>query len=175
MKYFLLIVTLIFSTSLFAEKYIEIDKKTLTLRLREDDKILQEHPVCLAIKYGPKKRRGDHKTPEGTYKINMIQPSSGWTHDFHDGKGQRRGAYGPWFFRLDFPYSDKIGIHGTCFPESMGKRESDGCIRMINEELEMLHPHVFKGMKVVILPDVISDPTPATTVFRLFASAAKPS
>lgn len=139
-----------------AEKYIIINKPLSTLYLKEDGKTIMEAPVCLGRGIGQKKRKGDHKTPEGVFKINAIQPSAGWTEDFKDGKGPRKGAYGPWFFRLSTPQSPHIGIHGTCFPESMGGRESDGCIRLRNEDLEALRKHVTVGMRVLITPDPIT-------------------
>lgn len=137
------------------EKHIVVDKETLMLYVREDGKTLMSAPVCVGRALGQKKRLGDHKTPEGEYKIHSIENASSWDYDFHDGKGRVKGAYGPWFFRLNTPQSTHIGIHGTLFPESMGTRESDGCVRMRNEDLENLKQYVFKGMKVIINPDKI--------------------
>ena len=135
------------------EKHIIVDKNTCMLYLREDGKNIMELPVCVGRGIGQKRGKGDHKTPEGTFKITSIAQSSQWPYDFHDGRGKVRGAYGPWFFRLNTPQSTHIGIHGTLDPESMGKRESDGCVRLRNEDLEALRKHVFKGMTVIINPD----------------------
>lgn len=140
-----------------AEKYIVIDKPSLTLTLKDGDKTLATYPVCCGMNYGQKKRRGDHKTPEGTFKISVIHNAIGWGHDFNDGKGMRNDAYGPWFFRLNTPQSKYIGIHGTCFPQSVKGRESTGCIRMRNEDISALRKHVYVGMKVIINPDTQAD------------------
>lgn len=43
--------------------------------------------------------------------ICSIENSSRWKHDFKDGKGLRKGAYGPYFFRLKVPKFNSIGIH----------------------------------------------------------------
>lgn len=137
------------------EKHIVVDKETLLLFLRENDSTLAAYPVCAGQGMGQKKRPGDHKTPEGDFKIISIEDARGYLHDFRDGKGKVKGAYGNWFFRLNTPQSTHIGIHGTLFPESMGTRESDGCIRMRNEDLDSLRRHVFKGMKVIINPDPV--------------------
>ena len=145
----------LFCCSAFAEKFIIVNKPLSTLYVKEDDKILMEVPVCIGRGVGQKTRKGDHKTPEGVFKIISMEPSSGWTEDFKDGKGPRKGAYGPWFFRLNTPQSTHIGIHGTCFPESVGSRQSDGCVRMRNEDVEALKKHVKVGMKVIITPDVV--------------------
>lgn len=138
------------------EKHILVDKETCTLYVREDGNTLFSVPVCLGSGIGQKMRRGDHKTPEGEYKIHSIENASGYTHDFHDGLGKRR-AYGNWFFRLNTPQSTHIGIHGTCFPESVGKRESDGCVRLHNDDLDSLRQYVSMNMKVIILPDIVTD------------------
>lgn len=133
--------------------HILIDKESFTLFVRGNGETIMSAPVCLGKGIGQKTRKGDHKTPEGEYKIISIENSSSWTHDFHDGIGERKGAYGPWFFRLNTPQSSHIGIHGSCFPETVGQRDSDGCVRLRNEDLEELKKFVSVGMKVIINPD----------------------
>lgn len=135
------------------DAYIVIDKPAYRLSVIEKGDTIFRAPVCLAKNYGNKTRKGDHKTPEGTFQITSIEDASSWSHDFHDGRGKINGAYGPWFFRLNVAVSTHIGIHGTCFPESMGTRDSDGCIRLRNEDIVRLRPLVRKGMNVTITPD----------------------
>lgn len=137
------------------EKHILVNKELFTLFVREDDKTLFTAPVCIGRGIGQKRGKGDSKTPEGEYKIISLENASSWTHDFHDGKGKVKGAYGNWFFRLNTPQSTHIGIHGTLFPETVGTRDSDGCVRLRNEDLDELRKFVFTGMKVVITPDKV--------------------
>lgn len=137
------------------EMHIVVDKETCYLFLREEGKSIMEVPVCVGKGIGQKQRLGDHKTPEGVYKVKSIENSSSWPHDFRDGKGKILGAYGPWFFRLNTPQSTHIGIHGTNLPETMGMRDSDGCVRLRNEDLEQLKEYVKVGMPVVINPDKV--------------------
>lgn len=48
---------------------------------------------------------------------------------------------------------DQYGIHGTWEPDSMGKEQSKGCVRMLNEDVEWLFDLVVPGMsKVAIKP-----------------------
>ena len=115
-------------------------------------------PVGIGANAGQKQKVGDCRTPEGTFTIASIEDASLWTHDFHDGQGQRQGAYGKWFIRLKVKGFRGIGIHGTCFPESVGKRGSEGCIRMLGDDLERLVTLVHPGDKVVVLPDVSTLP-----------------
>ena len=144
-----LLAILVTSLAANAEKYISVDKPSLRLYLIEDNDTILSFPVCAGENLGQKRRSGDHKTPEGTFSISMIQDSSRW---------YRVGSYGPWFFRLRTPMSTHIGIHGTDEPESIGTRASEGCIRLHNEDLVKLKPHVFRGMKVIISPDPVIGP-----------------
>ena len=81
--------------------------------------------------------------------MQSIENAGGWSHDFLDGKGVIRGAYGPWFIRLKTGWQG-IGIHGTHDPDSRGSRATEGCIRLSNDELEELRQFAFREMKVVI-------------------------
>lgn len=136
------------------DAYIVVDKPAFMLHVIADTDTLFSAPVCLGANYGNKQYRGDQRTPEGTFHISMIQDSRYWSHDFRDGKGKIPHAYGPWFLRLKADPWRAIGIHGTCFPESIGKRESEGCVRLNNYDMAKLRKYVSVGMKVVILPDV---------------------
>lgn len=136
------------------EPYIIIDKQQLTLTLFDSDStIVKTYPMACSKYYGPKTRKGDNKTPEGTFKINQLLNARGLSHDFHDGKGPVRNAYGPWFLRLDVPGFNDIGIHGTHLPESIGTRATEGCIRLTNEDITDLKSRVKVGTPVTILPD----------------------
>ena len=134
--------------------FIVIDKQAFKLTLVDEaGQPIKEYGISCAINYGPKKVRGDHKTPEGTFKINELLNAKGLTHDFKDGKGPVKDAYGPWFLRLDVPGFWDIGIHGTPFPESIGTRATEGCIRLRNEDILDLKPRIKLGTVVIILPD----------------------
>jgi lipoprotein-anchoring transpeptidase ErfK/SrfK len=140
----------------FAENRIIISKKLLHLYVvNEKNDTIFNCPVACGINYGNKTRAGDHKTPEGEFKIKMMYDATSWKYDFGDGQGMRVGAYGPYFFRLDVPGFNDIGIHGTIFPESIGTRSSRGCIRLRNEDIKKLYPLCRKGMTVVIESDGI--------------------
>lgn len=131
--------------------HIVISKEDMNLRLFDVDGLLIcEFDVATGKNVGNKRRRGDMKTPEGEFTIQMIQPSSSWTHNFGDGKGEIAGCYGPWFIRLSTPPHTGIGIHGTHLPESIGTRATEGCVRLHNDDLDSLKRMVRVGMKVVI-------------------------
>ena len=136
------------------EPFIIIDKQQLTLTLYDaDSTAVKTYRIACSKYYGPKERKGDNKTPEGTFKINQLLNARGLSHDFGDGKGPVRNAYGPWFLRLDVPGFNDIGIHGTHLPESIGSRATEGCIRLTNDDITDLKGHVKVGTVVTILPD----------------------
>lgn len=138
--------------------FIVISKKNLQLSVYADVKgdttLVARYPVCLSLNKGQKERSGDMKTPESEpgepFKIKQIQDASAWTHDFGDGRGAIL-SYGKWFMRLETPFSG-IGIHGSTNNEDkMPGRDSEGCIRLRDGNLEHLHDNYARvGMPVII-------------------------
>ena len=136
-------------------KSILIKKSEFRLYLLEDGNVVQSFPIALGKNAGQKRVSGDMKTPDGTFPIDEILDASYWTHDFHDGKGEIEGAYGPYFISLDTSDLsggawDGIGIHGTHDPASIGTRASEGCIRMHNSDLLALKAQIDVGTEVTI-------------------------
>ena len=144
--------------------FIVINKTELHLSVYEqqgsDTVLLARYPVCVGKNFGPKEKSGDMKTPECTFdnpfSITQIQPASTWVHDFGDGRGSIQ-AYGNWFMRLKTPGFSGIGIHGSTNNEnSVPGRDSEGCIRLLNNDLDELKSnYAFVGMKVIILKDIL--------------------
>ena len=122
--------------------FIVISKKDLLLTVYApvagDTVPVANFKVCLAKNKGQKKGDGDMTTPESEpgkpFKIIQIQDASTWCHDFGDGRGSIL-AYGNWFLRLETPFKG-IGIHGsTNNRESVPGRASEGCIRLLDEDI----------------------------------------
>lgn len=139
------------------KKYsIFIKKSAFTLYLLDDKKnVIKAYDCTIGKNPGQKQKRGDMKTPTGTFLVDEICDASGWTHDFGDGKGEIKGAYGPWFISINTDAMSKgawggIGIHGTHKPELMRARDSEGCIRLQNQNVNELKQYVRVGTKVVI-------------------------
>ena len=137
-----------------AGNHIFVSKKDLLLSVVSEsrDTLFQCHIAC-GENLGNKTRIGDRKTPEGKFKITKMYDATSWKHDFGDGQGMRLGAYGPLFFRLNVPGFNDIGIHGTIFPESIGTRSSEGCVRLRNEDIVRLYRYCYIGMPVIIGKD----------------------
>ena len=134
----------------------KLEQKLYVCEMLENDTVrLAEFPVCMGKNLGQKERKGDMKTPECTWEqpfsITQIQDASGWVHDFGDGRGSIL-AYGNWFMRLKTPGFSGIGIHGSTNNESsVPGRASEGCIRLLNADLDLLkEQYAYEGMKVVV-------------------------
>lgn len=134
-------------------RFIIVDKEQMLLHLMDyKGNEIETYSICCGKNYGDKQVIGDMKTPEGIFRITDIEDASTWGHDFKDGKGRIEGAYGPWFLRLAVPGHKGIGIHGTHKPESIGTRDTEGCIRLRNNDIEKLKDRVNPGMVVIVLP-----------------------
>ncbi|MDR1741545.1 MAG: L,D-transpeptidase [Synergistaceae bacterium] len=131
------------------ERWIRIKKGLFRLYLYQGDGIDHVYEIAIGKNKGNKERAGDNRTPDGVFTVESIEDSRAWTHDFQDGRGEIAGAYGPWFIRLKTGWQG-IGIHGTHDPDSRGAMVSEGCVRMLNGELEELRAFVRPNMKVVI-------------------------
>jgi len=130
--------------------WLKIVKSEHTLYVMKGDETIRKYFVAVGRNPGQKERSGDNRTPEGSFEVSQIQDSAGWAHDFKDGKGMIKGAYGPWFIRLKTPWKG-IGIHGTHDPDSIGKDITEGCIRLKNTDMrELKENYIRMLMKVLI-------------------------
>ena len=161
-------------------KWIFIDKANFRIYVANGREVVDSWGIAVGKVPGDKRGKGDMRTPEGrNFSVQQIQDARTWTHDFGDGKGVIKGAYGPWFIRLKTGWSG-IGIHGTHDPDSIGTLASEGCIRLKNEDLLELYKHVKVGMKVVIGPNSKKDleraePAPAPKKAEVSAPKPKPT
>lgn len=152
----------------------------LDVYVKDLEKPMYTFPIAVAKNDGDKQRPGDNRTPiswgnvveipskykgadigvkstEVPFVVEEICDSSTWVHDFNDGKGTIEGAYGPWFISLDTGW-EGIGIHGTHDPNSIGTNASEGCIRLLNEDIITLKNLIYSdnegiGTKVIIAED----------------------
>ena len=129
-----------------------IEKKAHRLTVMRDGVKLKEYGIAVGKNGGDKKRVGDMRTPEGVFPVQRIENASKWTHDFRDGKGAIKNAYGPLFIRLDTDPWKGIGIHGTHDPASIGTDVTEGCVRLNNDDLLEFRGLIAVGTKVLIRP-----------------------
>lgn len=118
---------------------IVVSKASNTLVLYADNKPVKQYPVATGKK---------NCTPSGTFKITnkLVDPT--W---FKTGAilppGSPENALGSRWMGFDKP---EYGIHGTIDSKSIGTQASQGCIRMLNADVEELYSMVPTGTQVTI-------------------------
>lgn len=121
-----------------------VDKSELTLSLYLNDRLIKVYPVGIGIE--------DYYTPTGEFEIinKLINPdwyAPGGVYPY----GDPRNILGTRWMGISSPgYASGYGIHGTTLPETVGKKSSQGCIRMLNEDVEELYDLVTIGTLVII-------------------------
>ncbi|MNZ72274.1 putative L,D-transpeptidase YkuD [compost metagenome] len=105
-----------------------VDKKNHRLAVVSGSVILRNYKVGL----------GGEGTPEGEFVISdkVINPN-----------GRSNGEFGSRGMQLS---DTNYAIHGTNEPDSVGRDESLGCIRMLKEDVEELFDLLPRGTKVTI-------------------------
>lgn len=132
---------------------VVIDRKNHRLAVTSGQVLIRNYKVGLGR---------DNKTPLGDFKISdkVVNPN-----------GSRAGTYGSRGMQLsDTDYA----IHGTMDLDSIGGNESEGCIRMFNEDVEELFDLVPRGTKVSIVEGALpEDPAVPEERFTLKAGAGQ--
>lgn len=157
------------------KRFIVMSKKDFYLYVYEgqdkDTILLARYDCAFSQRKGNKQQDGDMKTPHCTlsdpFTITEIKDASTWTHDFKDGRGAIK-SYGKYFLRLQTNPHHGIGIHGSTNNEgSVPGRSSEGCIRLLDEDIiDLRQNYAFVGMKVVIKEENQDDLPFETRVFE---------
>lgn len=133
------------------DNYIYISKPQMRLFvLTPSDSVIFTCKIACGLKRGNKHERNDYRTPEGVFSISGMYDSEDWLHETKDGR-KVKGCYGPYFLRLRTGRFTGIGIHGTNAPRSIGRRASEGCIRVNSDNIITLRKeYAYEGMTVVV-------------------------
>ncbi|MBW7459993.1 L,D-transpeptidase, partial [Paenibacillus sepulcri] len=126
---------------------IIVDQENRTLAVVSGDVIIRSYNVGL----------GGEKTPSGSFYISEKVKNP---------NGRDDGEFGSRGMTLS---GTRYAIHGTDEPQSIGKDESHGCVRMNKEDVEELFDLVPLGTKVEIKSGVLpaDAPKPAAERFSL--------
>jgi len=127
---------------------LKVLKSKNILQLLTGDVVLNEYRIATGK---------DGTTPAGKFRIALKQKEPVW---FRDGRvipygdpenvlGTRWMGFGSTDGKED-PAARGIGIHGTDDESSIGKQSSEGCIRLLNREVEELYKIVPIGTEVII-------------------------
>lgn len=125
---------------------LNVDKSDRTLDLTINGKILKRYSVGLGV---------NGKTPAGRFVTVVHQTNPDWTPPGGGiiPFGDPRNILGTrWMSIQDStrPELKGFGIHGTPLRDSIGSETSNGCVRMLNEEVEELYLLIPRGTEVVI-------------------------
>ena len=128
---------------------IVIDKEALKLYLLYGGKVVRAYPVGIGRSDG---ETGLSATPEGDFEIATKLKNPPW---YRRGErieyGDPRNILGTrWMGFKPTAELHGYGIHGTTQPETVPGRYSNGCIRMLNRDVEELFEWVPRGTKVYI-------------------------
>lgn len=117
---------------------ISVDISDHELELYSGDELLKTYPVATG-KLG-------HATPEGTFSIVNKLENPTW---YHEGEAVPSGDPENILGTRWMGFSLKgYGIHGTTLSETVGSSASEGCIRMLNQDVEELFSIVPQGTNV---------------------------
>jgi len=118
---------------------IDKSQNILTL-LSEDDMLVKVYNVSTGE---------NNSTPVGTFEIvNRIKDPVWYTQDAVVPAESPKNILGSRWLGL----SEKgYGIHGTVDPDSVGRQATQGCVRMINTDVEELYTIVPVGTKVTVV------------------------
>jgi len=124
---------------------ILVDKSDFRLALFMGTDFIKEYAVGLGK---------DNSTPAGTFAVDEMlvradwyPPGGGVIHYGQPGHliGER------WIGFLDKPGATGLGIHGTNQPETISRMSSNGCIRMLNEDVIELYDFLRSGITVNVV------------------------
>jgi len=90
----------------------------------------------------------DGTTPLGTFTVREKQPNPKYWGDPVREADDPENPLGEHWIGIGNSY----GIHGTIAPESIGKRESAGCIRMLPDDVAEVYDLLVVGARVRIQP-----------------------
>jgi lipoprotein-anchoring transpeptidase ErfK/SrfK len=123
-----------------ADFSLVIDKSQNTLALRADDQLLKVYSVSTGK---------ENRTPTGEFKIiNKLKNPVWYKAGAVVPAESPENILGSRWLGLSI---EKYGIHGTTEPESIGEYNTEGCVRMTNEDVEELFIIVQRGTKVTIV------------------------
>lgn len=132
-------------------------KKQRTLQLLNQGKVVRSYQIALgADPVGPKTQQGDHKTPEGIYRLDSRNAHSQFYKSIHisyasqsDRAAARKRGVSP---------GGDVYVHGL--PNGYGfvgashrmKDWTDGCIAVTNSEMDEIWQAVRDGTPIEIRP-----------------------
>lgn len=123
---------------------ILVCKSDFTLTLLLNDRYVRQYRICTGK---------DDKTPVGIFEVKNKMKDPTWYSPAGGvfPYGHKENILGTrWIGFKDKPNLCGFGIHGTTIPESIGTAASNGCVRMLNSDVEELYDFVTMSTEIVI-------------------------
>jgi lipoprotein-anchoring transpeptidase ErfK/SrfK len=118
---------------------ISIDKSQNILILKSDEEIIKTYTVATGA---------DNSTPVGKFKIvNKLANPTWFKAGAVVAPDSPENILGSRWMGINMV---GYGIHGTTDPQSVGKQVTQGCVRMVNSDVEELYTIVPEGTEVII-------------------------
>ncbi|MDZ7815436.1 MAG: L,D-transpeptidase family protein [Planctomycetota bacterium] len=118
-----------------------VDKSAFRLKLLFNGKYVHSYEIGIG-------KDGKDETPVGEFRVKTLEVDPIW---YFEGEkilpDDPRNVLGTRWIGLDIP---SYGIHGTPFEDSLGKKSSAGCVRMLNQAVEEVYAFVKRDDVVVI-------------------------
>lgn len=127
------------------KSWVIINKSNNNLYHLEGNKIIKRYPVATG-------KTAEH-TPEGKFTIvtKYINPAWGGAGKFTPVRGgASNNPLGKRWMGLSIRGGGTFGIHGNSDSQSIGKYVTLGCVRMFNEDVEVLYELIDYGTSVWI-------------------------
>jgi len=119
---------------------ILVDKSQNLLLLKSDEEVVKTYVVSTGL---------NNSTPVGTFKIvNKLQNPTWFKAGAVVSPGSPENVLGTRWLGFDLA---GYGIHGTTEPQNIGKQVTQGCVRMVNSEVEELYTIIPTGTEVTII------------------------
>ncbi|WP_302487076.1 L,D-transpeptidase [uncultured Megamonas sp.] len=124
------------------KRWVLINIPAHSLRLYDNDKCIEMYPVGVG--------KIETKTPVGFYKVmeKIVNPT--WTDPADVSLVIPSGEDNPLGYRW-IGIGGNYGIHGTNKPSSVGHYVSNGCVRMVEADVEKVFDKVDVGTEVQII------------------------
>ncbi len=110
-----------------------VDKKRFTADFFLDGRFIKRYPCATGAP--------TTETPAGHYTVFSLVKEPPWTAP--DGRiykyGEPGHLIGPRWMALKGMGTNGLGVHGTVDPNSMGKKISNGCVRLLNNDVIELY------------------------------------
>ncbi|WP_115717312.1 L,D-transpeptidase family protein [Gallaecimonas mangrovi] len=157
MRFLLYLVLLVpcLSQAMPVADMVVVHKSTYSLSLLKNGKVLKRFWIALGpAPYGPKLEEGDQRTPEGRYYLDYKKPDSAFYKAIHISypsaadmaRAKAKGIANP---------GGRIMIHGQrngFNPRVQPSNWTNGCIALLNADMDQLWQSVRPGTPIVIYP-----------------------